>query len=110
MAREKVVKISCDRCNRMELQPAVADKVGADLDASFNGQHLIYQDLCLRCKETIKNIWVALKEYDREIKWTILKNETVKNGPVVPENEAAPVSVAPNYSPPQPHSAAAGKR
>lgn len=111
MAREKVMKISCDRCNRQELQPVIADKVGADFEASFNGQRLLYQDLCLRCKETIKNIWTALEEYDREIKYTVLKNAPVsKNGPVVPENQAAPVSAAPNYSPPQPHSQAAGKR
>lgn len=105
MAREKVVKVVCDRCKRTELQPVIADKVGADFEASFEGQRLLYQDLCLRCRETIKNIWVELKEWDREVKYTVLRN-----GPLVSENTAAPVSVAPVYSPANPHSNAAMKR
>lgn len=105
MAREKVVKVRCDRCKRTELQPVVAEKVGADFDASFKGQRLVYEDLCLKCKETVENIWTDLKEWDREVKYTV-----IKNGPLISENQAAPLQTAPNYSPPQPHSAAAGKR
>jgi hypothetical protein len=104
MAREKVVKVRCDRCKRTELQPVV-EKVGSDFDSSFKGQRLVYEDLCLKCKDTIENVWTILKEWDREVKYTV-----IRNGPVVPENSAAPVSAAPNYSPPQPHSNAAGKR
>lgn len=104
MAREKVIKVRCDRCKRTELQPLV-EKVGSDFDASFQGQRLVYEDLCLKCKETVENVWTALKEWDREVKYTV-----IRNGPIVPENSAAPVSAAPNYSPPQPHSNAAGKR
>jgi hypothetical protein len=105
MAREKVIKVRCDRCKRTELVPAVADKVGADFDASFKGQRLVYEDLCLRCAETIEHIWLDLKEWDREVKYTM-----IRNGPLVPENTAAPMAPATNFSPPQPHSAAAGKR
>ena len=105
MAREKVVKVRCDRCKRTELQPVVAEKVGSDFEASFQGQRLVYEDLCLKCKETVENIWTDLKEWDREVKYTV-----IRNGPLISENQAAPLQTAPNYSPPQPHSAAAGKR
>ena len=105
MAREKVVKVRCDRCKRSELQPVVAEKVGSDFDASFKGQRLVYEDLCARCAETIENIWKELKEWDREVKYM-----TIKNGPLVPENAAPPMAPATNFSPPQPHSAAALKR
>lgn len=105
MAREKVIKISCDRCKRTELVPAVADKVGPDFEASFKGQRLVYEDLCTRCRDTLQNIWTGLKEWEREVKFT-----TIRNGPLVPENTAAPMQVPTNFSPPQPHSAAAGKR
>jgi hypothetical protein len=105
MAREKVVKIQCDRCKRVELVPEVADKVGADLDASFNGQRLVYQDLCIKCRETIAHIWVDLKEWDREVKYTV-----ITNGPKIREDEAPPMAVPTNFSPPKPHSAAGGDR
>jgi hypothetical protein len=105
MAREKVVKVRCDRCKRTELVPVAADKVGADFEASFQGQRLVYEDLCERCRETVQHIWTELKEWDREVKYT-----TIRNGPLVPENAAAPMAPATNFSPPQPHSQAALKR
>ena len=104
MAREKVVKVCCDRCNRTELQPVASDKVGNDFEASFQGQRLVYEDLCLRCKETLKNLWIELKEWDREIKYTVLKNSPTAS------DQAVPLQPAPNYTPVQPHSAAAVKR
>jgi hypothetical protein len=107
MAREKVVKVKCDRCNRAELVPSssVADKVGADFEASFIGQRLVYEDLCLRCRDAMKHSWQEMKEWERQVKYT-----WIENGPKVGENEAAPLQVAPDYSPPKPHSAAAIKR
>ena len=105
MAREKVVKVRCDRCKRTELQPVIADKVGSDFEAGFQGQRLVYEDLCLKCKETVANIWIELLEWDREVKYTV-----IRNGPLVSENQAAPLQPAPNYTPPQPHSGNAVKR
>jgi hypothetical protein len=105
MAREKVVKVRCDRCKRTELQPVDDAKKGADFEASFQGQRLVYDDLCLKCRETVANIWIDLKEWDREVKYTV-----IRNGPLVADNEAPPLQPAPNYSPPQPHSGNAAKR
>lgn len=105
MARETVVKVLCDRCRRLELQTSDVSKIGPDFEASFGGERLVYQDLCQTCRKTVANLWTALREWEREVKYTVLRN-----GPLVPDNQAAPVSVAPNYSPPQPHSLAAGKR
>jgi predicted GIY-YIG superfamily endonuclease len=104
MAREKVVKVRCDRCKRTELVPAASEKVGADFEASFQGQRLVYEDLCGRCRDAVKNIWAELKEWDREVKYTLIKNAPANS------QEAAPLQPAPNYSPPQPHAAAAVKR
>ncbi len=105
MAREKVVKVKCDRCNRTELMPEVADKSAPDFEATLLGEKLVYEDLCYRCQTALKNIWADLKEYDREIKYT-----TIQNGPRVRGEEAPPLQVAPDYSPPKPHSAAAMKK
>ena len=105
MAREKVIKIQCDRCKRIELVPEVADKVGADFEASFGGKRLVYPDLCIKCRETISNIWVDLEQWDREVKYTV-----ISNGPKVREDEAPPMAVPTNFSPPKPHSAAGGDR
>ena len=105
MAREKVVKINCDRCNRAELRPDSEDKTGPDFDATFLDQRLVYEDLCLRCRDAIKSAWADMKEWDRQVKYTL-----IENGPKLGDNEAAPLQVAPDYSPPKPHSAAAVKR
>ena len=107
MARQRVVQIQCDRCRRQEFVPE-EEKVGSDFDASFLDQRLVYGDLCGRCKETISNIWVLMKEWQKEVKYTILNNNRI--GPILSDNEAAPNTPAPNYMPPQPHSAAADKR
>jgi len=105
MSRAKVVRLQCDRCKRTELMPEASAKVGADFDGTCMGQRLVFEDLCVKCKEAVMNLWVELKEWDRQVKYTV-----IKNGPLVDENKAAPMAPAPNYSPPQPHSAAAGKR
>lgn len=106
MAREKVEKIVCDRCKRAELRPVlpnVPEVRPPDFEASFKGQKLLYADLCARCAETLDNIWVDLKEWDREVKYTMIRNTI---GP----DQAPPLATAPNYTPVQPHSAAAVKR
>jgi hypothetical protein len=70
-----------------------------------DGEVIQYNDLCDRCSKTVENVKVELKEWDREIKYAV-----VELGPKVQGDQAAPLSPAPNYSPPQPHSAAAAKR
>lgn len=102
MAREKVVKVKCDRCNRTELMQEVPNKEKPDFKASFLEKELVYEDLCYRCRSAIDKIWEDLKEYDRQIKYTV-----IENGPRVGDNEAAPLNVAPDYSPPKPNSQAA---
>ena len=107
MARQQVIKINCDRCKRMELVPATDEKKGPDFEARFQDQTLIYEDLCGYCADAIKNMWKALKEWNREIKYAILD----VNGARLPEAEIAPpTQPAPNYTPPQPHSGNSAKR
>lgn len=105
MSREKAVKICCDRCNRTEIQPMLPDKTTPDFEISLLDQHLVYEDLCVRCRDKIKNIWPLISEWEKEVKWTVLKN-----GPLVSSDQAAPLQPAPEYSPPQPFSAASVKR
>lgn len=104
MARQKVEQIQCDRCKRVELQP-VADqaKTRPDFEARFEDLQMVFNDLCGHCKKTLENVWKDLKEWNREVKQSLL-------GPVVQTNQAAPLDVAPDYSPPKPHSAAGAKR
>ena len=103
MARLKVVQIRCDRCKRVELIPPPKDeKVRADFEVRFLDKTLKYDDLCSSCKEAIDHIWDDIKEWKREIKQQF--------GPSVPENQAVPLSPAPDYTPPKPHSVAATKK
>ena len=100
MARQAVVQIKCDRCKRVVLQPGTvsANKTEADFTVVFMGKKLLYQDLCDFCKTTIENVWPQIVEWEKQLTQHLLGEQ------------APPVSPAPDYSPPQPHSAAAGKR
>ena len=104
MARQEVVMFKCDRCGREELQPAsaVTTKALPDFDCQFKGQRITYQDICKRCEETITLTMTRLKEWERDLKSLM--------GPVVSPNEAPPVTAAPDYSPPKPHSLAASTK
>lgn len=103
MARHEVVLIKCDRCKREELQPATKEaKTAPDFECSYRGTKINYADLCASCVETIKNYLVNIQEWQRDIKSLL--------GPKVESNSAPPVSAAPDYSPPKPHSAAGTKR
>lgn len=104
MARQKVEQVKCDRCKRVELQPVQEDKTIPDFDASFKERKLVYFDLCMRCADTLNNVWDRMEEWERD------GQPLLATGPVLAGNQAAPLSPAPNYSPPQPHSAAALKR
>jgi endogenous inhibitor of DNA gyrase (YacG/DUF329 family) len=103
MARCEVVQVQCDRCKRIELRaPAASKDVVPALVLQFAGETVKYMDMCEDCVSACKRIAQDLKEWDREIK--------AKLGPTVGPNQAPPLQVAPNYTPPQPHSAAGGKR
>lgn len=104
MARQPVVQVQCDRCKRVSLQIEAPPKTQPDFEANLLGKRLCYADLCDVCKKTIENLWTDLAEWDKELKQRLLV------GPTVPDNQAAPLDVPPNYTPPKPHSAAGAKR
>jgi hypothetical protein len=104
MARQPVVQIQCDRCKRVQLLPVGPEKAIPDFHAVFNNKQIIYTDLCEHCKKTIDNIWIELEQWDREVKQSLLA------GPTVDDNKAPPMEVAPDFTPPKPHSAAGAKR
>jgi hypothetical protein len=104
MARQEVIQVRCDRCKRVELQASSGvAKAQPDLDCRFGDKRLVYDDLCSHCRETIQRLITDMEEWERELKQTML-------GPAVPNNQAAPISSAPDYTPPKPHSAAAMKK
>lgn len=102
MARCEVIQIQCDRCKRVELRPPAPPKTTPDMELVYGKEKLTYADLCTACNATVSRLIEDLKQWDREVKQQF--------GPTVPQNQAPPLQVAPNYSPPQPHSAAAAKR
>lgn len=104
MARQAVVMITCDRCKREELQPASQheNKKEPVFLCVFKGQEIKYEDLCKRCEETINLNLENVKEWERNLNSLL--------GPKVQANEAPPVTAAPDYSPPKPHSNAASQK
>lgn len=57
MGRRKVVEITCDRCKRTETQneSEVSAEGGVELRLGWGGETTEYQDLCRRCRETVRN-------------------------------------------------------
>lgn len=103
MARHEVVLIKCDRCKREELQPSSKEaKTVADFECKFKDIKVTYFDLCTACQETMTNYMESIQQWTRDIKSLL--------GPKLDANTAPPVTVAPDYSPPKPHSLAAVKR
>lgn len=103
MARQQVIQIQCDRCKRVSLRPVQAEKTRPDFEACFLGTELKYADLCETCTRAIASSFKNMTEWEREVKQSLL-------GPAVSDNQAAPLDVAPDYTPPKPHSAAGAKR
>jgi hypothetical protein len=99
MARMEVVQVQCDRCKRVETRVPQPAKTTPDFEVLFLGRKILYQDLDQPCRETMERIMGEIAEWDRELKQ--------KLGPSVDVNQAPPLQVAPNYSPPQPHAAGA---
>jgi hypothetical protein len=100
MARQVVEQVQCDRCKRVELQaPLPTPRTEPTFVARYAGKELVYGDLCSHCRSTIERHLEELSQWEREL--------TQKLGPVLSGNQAPPVSAAPDYSPPKPHSQAA---
>lgn len=57
MGRRKVVEIQCDRCGRTETQneSEVSTEEVPELHLVWAGAPTNFQDLCRRCRETVKN-------------------------------------------------------
>lgn len=108
MSRAPVMHVRCDRCKRVELQPPQPDKERPDFEASMVDlegkiRTISYMDLCTTCKTALGNTWKAdIVEWRRELKQQF--------GPKVHANGAAPLTPAPDYTPPKPHSASASKK
>jgi hypothetical protein len=99
MARMEVVQVQCDRCKRVELLPANLKRSAPMFEAKFgDNQTLVFQDLCAQCLETSVNTMKILREWDRAIKHHF--------GPTMESVKAPPLTPAPDYSPPKPHSGA----
>lgn len=64
MARKQVVEIICDRCEKQEyVSPKDATET-PDFEGQLLGEKLKYDDLCTRCKGTLRNYYakIAKKE------------------------------------------------
>jgi len=95
MARQPVIQIQCDRCKRVELIPPGPGRKDPVLTFTFLDKKIVYNDICLRCTSAIERIITDLEEWDRELNQHF--------GPTVGTNEAPPLQVAPDYTPPKPH-------
>jgi hypothetical protein len=87
--------------------PSPADKEVQEIptfEARFGEKKLVYNDLCNRCRETLEKLFTQMKEWTRDRKETLLGT----SGPKLGANQAAPLNVPPNYSPPKPHSGGVG--
>lgn len=99
MARQEVVQIQCDRCKRVELIPPGPKRTEPLLLLNFKNVTIKYDDICPRCEQAIERIIRDLEEWERELKQHF--GPTVQVPGVQP-----PLTVAPNFSPPQPHAQA----
>lgn len=105
MARTKVVQIRCDRCGRMEFQPAKDDAAShaglPAFEARLGDRVLKYDDICEVCKGAILQVWDNdLVEWKRPVKHA----RFTAPGPALPQDRAAPPSAPPDFTPPKPHS------
>lgn len=58
MARQSMVEVQCDRCQRKEYRPSdtVIKKEGhPDLTLSFKGKQVLFDDLCEVCQGSVNN-------------------------------------------------------
>jgi hypothetical protein len=83
MARREVIEINCDRCKRTETQPISAQPASnsPELEITFQGQKIVYSDLCKRCRD-------AVTGYFKQMTMQMSPKEE-------PANPAAPVAEQP---------------
>ncbi len=65
MARKNVVEINCDRCERVEYLDPETTKMALGLELSFQGEELVWPDLCSACHKAVGNY---IKQIKRETK------------------------------------------
>jgi hypothetical protein len=55
MARRDVIEVTCDRCKRKETQCSTDMPTGGspEVDATFHGERITFNDLCKRCREAV---------------------------------------------------------
>lgn len=86
MGRRKVVEISCDRCSKVETQneAELAPDGQPEARVEWGGKATVYQDLCRRCRETVKNYVrrILLASEDKKEDEGVTPNPSgVKKGP-----------------------------
>lgn len=69
MARRDVIEVTCDRCGRTETQSSTEapkregqEKPAPEIEASFHGEKLAFNDLCKRCREAVKGYFTRISK------------------------------------------------
>lgn len=101
MARAKVEQVRCDRCKRVDLVPVKEGdaKKGPDFLLNFGEKAVVFEDLCVRCRETLDNYMYRIEEWERDGK------PLVGELPSDPEKVPQPVDNPHSHNTPNPHSA-----
>lgn len=92
MARRDVVEITCDRCGRTETQTTteMPKTTGAELEATFHGEKVCFNDLCKRCREAVSGYYTRMvKKADDQIPPAPKPTEPEKKPPAGGVNEGA---------------------
>lgn len=81
MARREVLEVTCDRCGKTETQGKDDVTEALELEATFRGKKVSYEDLCARCRSAV----------DRYFGRIVKKEVTdVSKSPGVPQIEPKP--------------------
>ncbi len=80
MARRQVIELRCDRCERVETQPLneKTKEFKFELEVSFQGQKVEYEDLCRRCRSAVENYFKSMTKQPEEEKESTPKPKPVK--------------------------------
>lgn len=65
MAKREVLEVTCDRCGRVETQPKADVHAEVEFFMRVHGEEVKYDDLCKRCRESLKNYAAKIR---REVK------------------------------------------
>lgn len=68
MARRQVLEVTCDRCKKTETQEVDASPAteAAELEITFHGNTIKYDDLCKRCRRACMNYYNKITKQDDE--------------------------------------------